>query len=227
MPDTNYDTISEETTPTTIASEETTPKTIASEETTPTTIASTTLLPEPVKPQHAEKWKGNTDSTSLYFDKLEPSTLYSFRVRYLGKPIIYVMNEKEVKIKLESLDAVVECYTKTKRISGLKQMDVTKDSVSLEWNSHSKLPPNSKFLYYRLSYMNNFTNGSKIQKNITNTSYNLLGLDEGTKYTIKVQVITTVGSSLYSDSISIKTQGEAPKMSDIQAIELAVVSIFY
>ena len=186
-----------------------------------------TTLPVKPEPQHSKKWEGITDDTAIYFDKLEPATLYSFRVKYLGEPIIYVMDEQEVKFELKSPDAVTKCYTKTKRISGLKQMGVTKNSVSLKWNSHSKLPPNSKFLYYTLSYMNNFTNGSKIQENIKNTSYNLLGLDEGTKYTIKVQVITTVGSSLYSDSISIKTQGEAPKMSDRQEIELAVVSIFY
>ena len=213
MPDTNYDTTSEEATPTTENSEET----------TPTTIASTTLLPEPVKPQHAEKWKGNTDSTSLYFDKLEPSTLYSFRVRYLGKPIIYVMNEKEVKIKLESLDAVVECYTKTKRISGLKQMGVTKNSVSLKWNSHSKLPPNSTFLYYILNYTNKATEVSYNHKHINKTSYNLDGLEEGTKYIIKIQVKTTLGSSLFSDPILIKTQGKS-EITEIEQIQQAVVS---
>ena len=202
MPDTNSDT---------------------SEKTTPKTVASTISLP--VKPQHAKKWEGNIEGTSLYFDKLESSTLYSFRVRYLGKPIIYVMNDQEAKFKIKSPYAVAECYTKTKRITGLKQMDVTKNSISLEWNSHSKLPPNSKFLYYTLFYWNFSTNVSDTHKNIKNTSYNLVGLEKGTKYWIKIQVVTTDGSSLFSDPILIRTQGKSSDIKESEEILQTVVSI--
>ena len=182
-----------------------------------------TTLPVKPEPQHSKKWEGITDGTAIYFDKLEPATLYSFRVKYLGEPIIYVMDEQEVKFELKSPDAVKECYTKTKRISGLKQTGVTKTSVSLKWNSHSKLPPNSTFLYYNLNYTNQRTEVSYNHKPINNNSYNLDGLEEGTKYIIKIQVETTLGSSLFSDPILIKTQGKS-EITEIEQIQQAVVS---
>ena len=176
----------------------------------------------------AKSQKGNTDDTSFKFKHLEPSTLYSFRVKYLanGEPISYVFNNQQVKFALQSPNAVVECFTRTKRITSLKPIDKTETSIRLEWNSHSKLPPNSRFLYYTIRYknlVNSITDVNYIFKHTQDTNYTLNGLVEGTTYEISVNVETTDGSSLFSDTIYLTTLGTAPETPNLPQVQQNVV----
>ena len=157
--------------------------------------------------------------------------MYSFRVKYLGKgePISYVLNNQQVKFALKSPDAVAECYTRTKKISGLKPTYVTETSIDLKWNSHSKLPPNSQFLHYTINYkniLNAITVVSDIYKQTEFTNYKLVGLEEGTIYDISVKVETTDGSSLFSDTIKVTTKGKSSEITNLEDVQKNVVSAY-
>ena len=150
-------------------------------------------------------------------------------MKYLakGEPISYVFNNQQVKFALKSPNEVVECYTRTERISGLQEIDVTKTSIRLEWNSYSKLPPNSIFLYYTIKYKNMFnaiTEVSDIYKHTKETNYKLVGLEEGKIYNISVNVETTDGSSLFSDTITVNTKGTATEITSLTQVQMNVVS---
>ena len=81
-------------------------------------------------------------------------------------------------------------------------------SVTLNWNPYVKLAQGSTFLYYNIKAAKVFPSNNEaplIFQTTINQNFIVTGLEEGISYSISARVVSTGGSSLYSDAIIVNT----------------------
>ena len=156
-----------------------------------------------------------TAERKVEFKNLSPASTYSFKVKYKGNDKTFeLLDEKFVRHKIEGPDALILCSTLPSKLTGLKSLKVDPTKVTITWNLHQELVEGSSFLHYNVKAAKFSPDESEepfIYKTMSNDyDYSVTGLDQGTIYTISVRVVSTEGSSLYSDELYIMTLSSPP-----------------
>ena len=114
-------------------------------------------------------------------------------------------------LKMESEPTVLDCSTLPERIMGVTVNDHGTNQVSVKWNSYTAITHGSRFLRYEIK-IENISNNSTPSPNpilMSNTTSILVReLEQQTTYSVAVRVVTSDGSSLFSDGIKFTTLPE-------------------
>jgi hypothetical protein len=151
-----------------------------------------------------------TNQMNTMIDWLLPAENYNFSVKATSSEELkeYRNNNLKIKTSIESEWATISFTTQPEKIQSLNLESTSETSLTVSWLPYDKIAEDSTFLHYKLNIKTISTDSLEypiLDVTAQTHRHQITGLIAGTKYMIRVAVITTKGSSPFSDILEINT----------------------
>ena len=157
----------------------------------------------------------STHATYVKVDRLQSAEHYLFEVKAIGKNTKTIpYNALTITSGEESLPSTISVTTLPAQLNAPLVETKSQHVVVLSWEPCEKIATGATFSHYVIKFEGQnqtFVQTSSISKK------NVSGLSAGVQYEFKVQYVTTMGTSLYSDPLLVTT--DQLKMTELDKLK--------